>query len=79
MIDQILSQEEQAFEALVSLIQVGQGGQTGKENTRSSYGSDDEEYNQIFVEAIAKGGTTEAKVERDITHDFAQDEYMDMS
>lgn len=51
MVDQILSQEDQEFEALISLLQRNEHGQ---DQTNSAYGSDDDEYDQLFMDVMSK-------------------------
>lgn len=51
MIDQILSQEDQEFEALISLLQ---NEHCDQNHTASAYGSDDEEYEQLFKDVMSK-------------------------
>ena len=51
MVDQILSQEDQAFEALISLMQ---SEEHNEERNTSAYGSDDEEYDQLFMDVMSK-------------------------
>lgn len=50
MVDEVLTQEDRELEALVALIDQQQ---EEHEQTISDYGSDDEDYDRIFLEAVA--------------------------
>ncbi len=74
MVDQILSQEDQEFEALISLLQ---DREHDEERNPSAYGSDDEEYDRLFMEMMPKeelAGGEARKAEK-----TEADEVMDMS
>ena len=77
MVDQILSQEEQTFDALLSLIRGQQGEE--KENTGSDYGSDDDDYDQLFMEVMCKERTTEGQAEGGESSAIEYDAEMDTS
>ena len=46
-----MSQEDQEFEALISLMQ---NEDRDQENIMSVYGSDEEEYDELFMEVVSK-------------------------
>ena len=74
MVDQILSQEDQEFEALISLMQPKDH---EEEPTMSAYGSDDEGYDQLFQDVMSKenvAGGNAKEAEKTET-----EEVMDMS
>ena len=52
MVDQILSQEHQEFEALVSSMQ--DNADQEHHQTTSDYGSDEEEYDQLFMNVLSR-------------------------
>ena len=74
MIDEVLTQENREIEALVALLDQEQG---EHENSMSDYGSDDEGYDRIFMDAVAAAESqrtgseqvTEAQVELDLEMD----------
>lgn len=80
MVDRILSQEDQEFEALVSSMQdnADQEDHHQKKPT-SNYGSDEEEYDQLFMEVMSRQGSAERST--DTAGDGApeQDQEMDIS
>ena len=62
MVDQILSQENQEFEALVSSMQDNADQENHhQQNTMSDYGSDEEEYDRIFIEVMSRQGSAERR------------------
>ena len=78
MVDQILSQDDQEFEALVLSMQ---GGADQKHQRKSNldYGSDEEEYDRLFMEVISRQGSAE-RVTSMVGHDPSkQDQEMDVS
>ena len=77
MVDQILSQEDQEFEALVLLMQGGD--QDHQQKTNLDYGSDEEEYDRLFMEVISRQGSAERGTSM-VGHDAPkQDQEMDVS
>ena len=79
MLDKLLSQEEQEFEALVSLMQYNADQDRHQQSTMSDYGSDEEEYDQLFMEVLSRQGS--AKRNTVIVGDSSpeQDQDMDIS
>ena len=54
MVEEVLSQEDREVEALVSLMDSDNTTQRGREELLFEYGeSDDEEYERLFVDAVA--------------------------
>lgn len=74
MVDQILSQEDQEFEALISLMQ---SEEHNEERNTSTYSSDDEEYDQLFMDVMSKEEVAEGDVKEAGKTDT--DEVMDIS
>lgn len=80
MVDRILSQETQEFEALVSSMQDNADQKDHhQQKTISEYGSDEEEYDQLFMEVMSRQGLAERST--DAVGDGApeQDQEMDIS
>ena len=79
MVDQILSQEDQEFEAFV-LSMYGSGDQAhNQQKTNLDYCSDEEEYDRLFMEVISKQGSAERRTSM-VGHDTPkQDLEMDVS
>ena len=78
MVDQILSQEDQEFEALV-LSMHGSADQEHQQRTDLDYGSDEEEYDRLFMEFISRQGCAERGTSM-VGHDAPkQDQDMDVS
>ncbi|KAF6238202.1 hypothetical protein HO173_003836 [Letharia columbiana] len=60
MVDRIFSQENQAFEALILSIQdIADQEDHHQQKTMSDYGSDEEEYDQLFKEVMSRQGSAE--------------------
>ena len=59
-IDEILSQENQEFEALVSSMQDDER-RHRQQTTVSDYGSNEEEYDQLFMEFMSREGSLEGR------------------
>ena len=59
MVDHILSQEKQEFEALVSSMRDQEDQQ--QHNAMSDYDSDEEVYDQLFMEVISEEESAEIK------------------
>jgi len=74
MVDQILSQEDQEFEALISLMQ---SEEHNEERNTSTYSSDDEEYDQLFMDVMSKEEVAEGDAKEAGKTDT--DEVMDIS
>ena len=58
MVDEILSQEDQEFQALISSMnetekQIHHQQSTFPQHTVSDYGSDEEEYDRLFMDVIS--------------------------
>lgn len=51
MVDQVLTQEEREFEALLSLMDEER--EDGQDHELSDYGSDEEDYDDLFLEALS--------------------------
>lgn len=75
--EQVLSQEDQELQALVSLME-GQDEQARPQSeSHTEYGSDDDEFDDIFMEAL---NGFDAQVQDDATkHQTEQAQEMDMS
>ena len=72
MVDRIFSQEDREIEELVSLMQHTEKGERTNQlaNLTSDYGSDEEEYDQLFMEVMSKidgntDGTAYTALEQD--------------
>ena len=79
MVDQFLSQEDQEFEALVLLMQGGADQEHHQQKTNLDYGSDEEEYDRLFMEVISRQGSAERGASM-VGHDAPkQDQEMDVS
>ncbi len=78
MVDRILSQEDQEIEELVSLMQHAENADNLNQSQRlmSDYGSDEEEYDQLFIEVMSK---VEGHIEGAADAASGQDHQMDMS
>lgn len=78
-VDRILSQENEEFEALVSSTQDTTDQGHCQHTIASEYSSDEEEYDQIFMEVISRQGSAERSTS--IFGDDApeQDQKMDIS
>lgn len=80
MVDQILSQENQEFEALLSSIQDDTDQEDHHRQTiKSDYGSDEEEYDQLFMEVMSRQGSTERNTDTVGYGPPEQDQDMDIS
>ena len=62
MVDRILSQENQEFEALISSMQETADREQHQGTTNFDYGSDEEEYDRLFMEVISKQGSAERSI-----------------
>lgn len=51
--DEVLTQEDRELEALVSLMSDEQKSRDGQQHDASEYGSDEEDYDGLFLEALA--------------------------
>ena len=79
IIDQILSQENQEFEALVSSMQDDAKQEHRQQTTVSDYSSNEEEYDQLFMEFMSIEGSVEGRT-RTVGYDAPkQDLEMDIS
>ena len=79
MVDRILSQENQEFEALVSSMQDNSDQEYHQQTTASDYGSDEEEYDQLLMEVISRQGSAEPSTSTLRDHAPEQDQEMDIS
>ena len=79
MVDRILSQENQEFEALVSSMQETVDREQHQGTTISDYGSDEEEYDRLFMEVISKQGSAEREIIAFADDAPEQDHDMDIS
>ncbi|CAD6584413.1 MAG: hypothetical protein ASARMPRED_001755 [Alectoria sarmentosa] len=80
MADQILSHENQEFEALVSSMQVNADqGDHHQQKTMSDYGSDEEEYDRLFMEVISRQGSAKRSTETAGDSAPERDQEMDFS
>ena len=78
MVDEALTQEHQEIEALVALMDQDDIREHEHDDQPSDYGSDDEDYDRIFMEAVAaaersRGDDTNSEMPS------YQDQEMDMS
>ncbi|KAL9073196.1 MAG: hypothetical protein Q9161_003028 [Pseudevernia consocians] len=80
MVDRILSQETQEFEALVSSMQnTANQADHRQQKTISEYGSDEEEYDELFMEVMSRQGLAERSTDA-VGHGAPeQDQGMDIS
>ena len=79
MVDQILSQDDQEFEALVLSMQGSADQEQHQQKTNLDYGSDEEEYDRLFREVISRQGSAERGTST-AGHDAPkQDQEMDVS
>ena len=79
IIDQILSQENQDFEALVSSMQDNARQEHRQQTTVSDYGNDEEEYDQLFMEFMSRERSAERRT-RTVGYDVPEEEQeMDIS
>ena len=80
MVDQFLSHENQEFEALVSSMQDSADQEDHhQQTTMSDYGSDEEEYDQLFMEIMSRQGSGERRTDMIDENAPAQDHDMDIS
>lgn len=80
MVDLILSQDNQEFEALVSSMQDHAGEEDQhQQETLSDYGSDEEEYDQLFMEIMSRQGSAEERTDINGEGVAEQDQDMDLS
>ena len=79
LVDKFLLLETQEFEALVSSVQDTADQEHHQQTTFSDYGSDEEEYNQLFVEVISRQGSAERSKSTVGGDPPSQDQEMDIS
>ena len=80
MVDQILLRENQEFEALVSSIEDhAEEEDQNQRDTLSQYGSDEDEYDQLFIEVMSRQRSTEKGTDSGGESAKDQDQDMDMS
>lgn len=80
MVDQILSQEIEEFETLVSSMQDNADRENHHEQKKmSDYGSDEEEYDHLFMEVISRPATVEKSMDRLGYGALEHDQEMDIS
>lgn len=76
--DEVLTQEDRELEALVSLMSDQQKSRDGQQHDACEYGSDEEDYDDLFLEALANakenGETpTPPKVVQQLDLDYEMD------
>ena len=80
MVDQIFLRENQEFEALVSSMQDhAEEEDQSQQDTLSHYGSDEDEYDQLFIEVMSRQRSTEKGTDPGGESATEQDQDMDMS
>ena len=80
MVDQILLRENQEFEALVSSMQDhAEEEDQNHQDTLSHYGSDEDEYDQLFIEVMSRQRSTEEGTDPAGESATEQDQDMDMT
>ncbi|KAM0803276.1 hypothetical protein BDR22DRAFT_61496 [Usnea florida] len=80
MVDQILLQENREFEALVASMQDhAEEEDQSQQDTFSHYGSDEDEYDQLFIEVMSRQRSTEEGADAGGESATEQDQDMDMS
>ena len=79
MVDKFLLLENQGFEALVSSMQDTADQEHHQQTTLSDYGSEEEEYNQLFVEVISRQESAERSKSTVGDDSPNQDQEMDIS
>ena len=80
MVDQILLRENQEFEALVSSMQDhAEEEDQNQQDTLSHYGSDEDEYDQLFIEVMSRQRSTEEGTDLGGESAKEQDQDMDMT
>ena len=80
MVDQILLRENQEFEALVSSMQDhAEEEDQNQQDTLSHYGSDEDEYDQLFIEVMSRQRSTEEGTDLGGESAAEQDQDMDIS
>lgn len=80
MVDQILSQNNQDFQALISLMQENADQEHHhQQKTMSDYGSDEEEYDQLFMDVMSRQGSAERSTDTVEDGTPEQDQEMDIS
>ena len=79
MVDKFLLLENQGFEALVSSMQDTVDQEHHQQTTLSDYGSDEEEYNQLFVEVISRQESADQSKSTVGDDSPEQDQEMDIS
>lgn len=58
MVDEALTQEDREIEALISLLDNEEKSGDGHPHDMSDYGSDEEDFDDLFLEALAKADKT---------------------
>lgn len=79
IVEQVILQEDQEFEALVSLLQESNQAVEDRENVATDYGSDEEDYDRLFIEVMTKEGITRSDPEGSQEKAPNRDQDMDMS
>ena len=79
MMEEVLSQEDEELEALVSFMDHDATRRDEHEEIRSEYGSDDEEYNNIFMDAMDAAESRPREANKDPDPPSCHDQAMDMS
>lgn len=77
IVEQVLSQEDKELQALVSLMESPDDQSSPRAESHTEYGSDDDDYDNIFMEAV---NAFDAQAQDDAPkHQTGQDQEMDMS
>lgn len=79
MVEKILSQEDQELEVLVSLMDHATTKRVEHAAIRSEYGSDDEDYDHIFMDVMAAAESRSREANKDPDPPSCPDQEMDMS
>lgn len=80
MVDQILSQEDQEFEALVSSMRDNADQEDcSTQKTICDYGTDEEEYDRLFIEVMSRQGLAQGGIDAVGDGAAEQEHKMDMS
>ncbi len=77
--DEVLTQEDRELEALVSLISDEQKSRDGQQYNVFEYGSDEEDYDALFLEALANArGDGETPTAHEVVQELDLDYEMDV-
>jgi len=79
-VDEVVTHEDRELDALVSLMSNEERNRDGQQHDMSEYGSDEEDYDSLFLEALANAeGSGETMVVPKIVQDLDLDYEMDVS